>query len=57
MNREKRPLTPEWLRLLRDAHVRSNPEQDAQRRKAALDLAQRLDLKVSDPAIGPVHGT
>lgn len=56
MNREEKPLTPEWLRLLRDAHVRQGPGQDAQRRKAALNLAQRLDLKVSDPAVSPVHG-
>jgi len=51
MNREEKPLTPEWLRLLRDAHARQNTEQDAHPRKAALNLAQRLGLKVSDPAI------
>ena len=51
MSREERPLTPEWLRLLRDAHARQDTKQDAHRRKTALSLAQRLGLKVSDPAI------
>ena len=51
MNREEKPLTPEWLRLLRDTHVRQNTKQDTHRRKAALNLAQRLGLKVSDPVI------
>lgn len=46
MTRENKPLSPEWLRQLRDANA-SNPEQAKVRREAALELAKRFGLKIS----------
>jgi len=46
MTPENKPLSPEWLRQLRDTNA-SNPEQAQARREAALELAKRFGLKVS----------
>lgn len=47
MSRENRPLTPEWLRRLRDSHAREGAEKGVERRKAAVELARRLGLKIA----------
>ena len=52
MKREQIPLTPEWLRRLRDAKAEAGAEIDAERVAKATDLAARLGLQ-----IGPRPGT
>jgi hypothetical protein len=47
MTPENKPLSPEWLRQLRDANVSHDSEKARNRREAALELAKRFGLKVS----------
>ena len=47
MTPENKPLSPEWLRQLRDANVLHDSEKARNRREAALELAKRFGLKVS----------
>ena len=46
MRREQVPLTPEWLRHLRDAHAEAGAQQDAERTTKARELAARLGLQI-----------
>ncbi|MFC1527082.1 hypothetical protein ACFL6X_09785 [Candidatus Latescibacterota bacterium] len=46
MRREEVPLTPEWLRHLRDAHAEAGAQQDAERTTRARELAARLGLQI-----------
>ena len=47
MKPENRPLSPEWLRRLRDVNAENNSAKARVRREAALDLAKRFS-DVSD---------
>ena len=46
MRREEVPLTPDWLRRLRDAHAEAGAQQDAERTSRARELAARLGLQI-----------
>ena len=48
MKSENKPLSPEWLRRLRDANSKCGQENAQARREAALQLARRLGLKISE---------
>jgi len=54
MKREETPLTPEWLRRLRDAHAEAGSQGDAARAIKARQLADKLGLqmeyRVAEPA-------
>lgn len=47
MKPENKPLSPEWLRRLRDTNSEKDPEEAQDRREAALQLAKRFGLKIS----------
>ena len=47
MKPENKPLSPEWLRCLRDTNSEKDPEEAQDRREAALQLAKRFGLKIS----------
>lgn len=47
MTPENKPLSPEWLRQLRDANASNDLAKARIRREAALELAKRFDLKLS----------
>lgn len=47
MKNEKKPLSPDWLRQLRDANASNDSEKARLRREAAFDLAKRFGLKIS----------
>ena len=51
MKPENKPLSPEWLRGLRDTNSESDSEKAQARRKAALNLARRFGLKISKPVV------
>ena len=50
MKPENKPLSPEWLRCLRDTNSEKDPEEARDRREVALQLAKRFGLKISKPA-------
>ena len=50
MKPENKPLSPEWLRRLRDTNSEKDPEETQDRREAALQLAKRFGLKISKSA-------
>lgn len=47
MKPENKPLSPEWLRRLRDTNSEKDPKEAQDRREAALQLAKRFGLKIS----------
>ena len=47
MKPENKPLSPEWLRRLRDTNSKKDPEEAQDRRESALQLAKRFGLKIS----------
>ena len=47
MKPENKPLSPEWLRCLRDTNSEKDPKEAQDRREAALQLAKRFGLKIS----------
>ena len=47
MKPENKPLSPEWLRRLRDTNSEKDPEEAQDRRETALQLAKRFGLKIS----------
>ncbi|MDE2799014.1 MAG: hypothetical protein OXI94_10145 [Gemmatimonadota bacterium] len=50
MKPENKPLSPEWLRRLRDTNSEKGPKEAQDRREAALQLAKRFGLKISKSA-------
>ena len=53
MKPEYKPLSPEWLRRLRDANSEKGPTEAQARREAALQLANRFGLKITKSNVQP----